>query len=124
VLADRGPVYEGLPGGWRLIPGASGQESNRLRIFGGKHTWEGNIGFNDGRVSFNNDPECDQIPVTYRTNINGRRTHGDNVFVNEDPATGQPVGDQFVEFGSNALLKVYGDVFYTGTGASITPYND
>lgn len=124
VLGNRGPVYDGSPGAWRLVPGVAGQMSNRLRIFGGRQTWEGNIAFNDGRVVFLNDPASDQLPMTYRLNVNGSRTHSDNVFVNENPNDGLPEGDQFVEFGSNAFLKVYGDVFYTGSGVAITPYDD
>jgi len=124
VLGNRGPVYDGSPGAWRLAPGIAGQQSNRLRIFAGKNTWEGNVGFNDGRVVFLSDPECDQVPLTYRLPVNGQRTHGDNVFVNEDPIDGQPGGDQFVEFGSNSFLKIYGDVFYTSGGVAITPYDD
>ncbi|MDX2130580.1 MAG: type II secretion system protein [Planctomycetota bacterium] len=125
VMANRGPSYDGTPGAWRLTPGASGDTSNRLRIYGSKHLWEGNVAFNDGRVMFFSTPDAEQLPVTYRSNINGQRTHFDNVFVNEDPVNGQPVGDQFIEFGNNACLKVYGDVFYLpSSGAAITPYVD
>jgi len=102
VLGNRGPVYDGSPGAWRLAPGIAGQQSNRLRIFAGKNTWEGSVGFNDGRVVFLSDPECDQVPLTYRLPGNG----------------------QFVEFGSNSFLKIYGDVFYTSGGVAITPYDD
>jgi len=125
VIANRGPSYDGTPGAWRLRPGASGDQSNRLLIYGAKHLWEGNVGFNDTHVVFSTRPDPDQMPVTYSGPINGARTHGDNIFANEDPSTGQPIGDQFIEYGNNACLKVYGDVFFTGsTGAAITPYVD
>ena len=124
VLCNRGPAYDGLPGTWRLRGGPAGTESLRLKIFGGQRTWEGNVGFNDGRVSFQNGPDNDSLPYTYRQTINGSRTHGDNVFVNEDPIDGAPIGDQFVEFGENAFMQIYGDVFYTSSGAAITPYID
>lgn len=125
VLANRGPVYEGSPSAWRLAPGPTGDRSNRLLIYGGKNQWEGNVGFNDGRVMFQTVPAADQIPMTFSVPINGQRTHADNIFVNEDPFTGVPIGDQFIEFGDNACLKIYGDVFYTAsTGAAITPFVD
>ncbi len=125
VMANRGPSYEGQPGAWRLLPGAAGDASNRLKIYGGKHAWAGNVAFNDGRVMFFTLPDPDQLPFTYRMPINGQRTHGDNLFVNEDPQNGAPIADQFIEFGSNACLKIYGDVFYSpSTGAAITPYID
>lgn len=124
VLANRGPVYDGSPGSWRLAPGIAGQQSNRLRIFGGKNTWDGNVAFNDGRVTFLTNPESDQLPITYRLPVNGQRTHGDNLFVNEDPIDGHPLGEQFTEFGGSAFLKMYGDVFLTGSGTAITPFDD
>jgi prepilin-type N-terminal cleavage/methylation domain-containing protein len=124
VLCNRGPVYDGSPGIWRLVPGIAGEQSNRLRIFGGKNTWEGNVGFNDVHVSWQSTPDSDQMPITYRLAVNGQRTHGDNVFVNEDTVNGLPIGDQFVEQGNTALLKIYGDVFPTGGGVAITPWDD
>jgi prepilin-type N-terminal cleavage/methylation domain-containing protein len=124
VMGNRGPSYDGLPGTWRLRAGPAGTESLRLKVFGGPRTWEGNVGFNDGRVAFQSSPDSDSLPYTYRNTINGRRTHGDNAFVNEDPVDGAPIGDQFVEFGENAFLQVYGDIFYTSFGTAITPYID
>lgn len=125
VMSNRGPSYDGAPGTWRLRSGISGTESNRLRIYGGPKTWEGNVGFNDGRVMFVTVPDPDSIPVTWSFSINGRRTIPDNVFVNESTVDGTPIGDQFVEFGSNAFLQVYGDVFYaSGSGVGIAPWVD
>lgn len=112
IVANRGPVYEGMPGAWRLTAGPAGVASNRLLIFGGKHQWEGNVAFNDSRVKFETIPDPEDIPVTYGFNINGARTHGDNIFVNERD-DGTPLGEQFAEQGSTVMLKLYGDVFYT-----------
>jgi len=123
VISNRGPSYDGLPGAWSLRTGPAGTESLRLRIFGGPRSWEGNIGFNDGRVIFSNRPDPDSLPVTYPTPINGQRTIPDNVFVNED-FDGVPVGDQFADYGDNAYLKLYGDVFVVPSGVAITPYID
>jgi hypothetical protein len=125
VMCNRGPAYDGTPGAWMLRPGISGTNSNRLRIFGGPNTWEGNVAYGDSHVSFTNQPDPDSLPMTYLTAINGRRTHSDNLFVNEDPTTGVPIGDQFVDFGDNAFLQIYGDVFYVpSSGVAITPYID
>jgi prepilin-type N-terminal cleavage/methylation domain-containing protein len=125
VICNRGPSYDGTPGAWTLRAGIYGMESNRLRIFGGPHTWEGNVAYGDSHVSFTNQPDPDTLPITYMTAINGRRTQNDNLFVNEDPLTGAPLSDQFADYGDNALLKIYGDVFYVpNSGVAITPYID
>jgi prepilin-type N-terminal cleavage/methylation domain-containing protein len=125
VLCNRGPSYDGTPGAWMLRPGIQGVNSNRLRIFGGPRTWEGNVGYNDTHVAFTGVPDPENLPITYMTPINGRRTQPDNIFVNEDPISGVPVGDQFVDYGDNAYLQLYGDVFYVpSSGVAITPYID
>lgn len=124
VIANRGPAYDGLPGQWRLRPGISGQLSARLKIFGSPNLWEGNVGYNDGRVAFTNQPDPDSLPITYSTPINGSRNHGDNIFVNEG-ANGTSIGEQYGSQGESAFLQLYGDVFTTGAqGAVITPFVD
>ncbi|HYE60351.1 MAG TPA: prepilin-type N-terminal cleavage/methylation domain-containing protein [Phycisphaerales bacterium] len=124
VLGNRGPQYDGTPGAWGLRPGVGGIESNRLKIFGGPRTWEGNLGYNDGHVTFTNVPDPEGIPMSFMSPINGMRTHRDNVFVNEDRTTGLPLGDQFADTGFNCYLQVYGDVFVVPSGVAITPYID
>ena len=125
VLCNRGPSYDGTPGAWTLRPNQQGMESNRLRIFGGPRTWEGNVGYNDTHVAFTGQPDPENLPITYLSAINGRRTHGDNLFVNEDPQTGVPLSDQLVDYGDNAFLQLYGDVFYVpSSGVAIARYND
>lgn len=123
-LANRGPSYDGSAGQWRLRAGVSGQESNRLKIFGGKNTWGGNVAFNDTHVSYLTNPDTDQLPITYRFAVNGARTWGDNVFVNEDESNGTPLGEQFAEPGTNAYLKIYGDVFTASGQVAINPFVD
>lgn len=125
VLANRGPSYDGTPSAWRLTPGLAGEGSNRLRIFGGPRTWEGNVGYNDGHVSFTNNPDPEGLPVTYMTPINGKRTHPDNVFVNENPNTGVPLGDPFTAVGPNAYLQIYGEVFFVpNAGTQVDRFTD
>jgi len=124
VISNRGPQYDGTPGAWALRAGPGGLESNRLKIFGGPRTWEGNVGYNDAHVAFSNVPNPDGIPMTYLTPINGIRTHFDNIFVNEDRVTGQPIGEQFADTGNNCFLQLYGEVIVIPSGVAITPFID
>jgi prepilin-type N-terminal cleavage/methylation domain-containing protein len=124
VLGNRGPVYDGTPGAWRLRVGPTGVDSNRLRIFGGPRTWEGNLGYNDTHVAFTAVPDPDGMPITYMTPINGVRTHGDNAFVNEDRDTGAPMGEAFADQGFNSYLQLYGGVFVVPGSVAITPFFD
>ncbi|MFZ4574260.1 MAG: type II secretion system protein [Phycisphaerales bacterium] len=123
-ISDRGPMYDGQPGVWRLRAGVSGTESLRLKVFGSPNAWEGNVGYNDTHVSFETQPDPEITSITYSQAINGRRTLGDNLFVNEDDM-GDNIGDQFASFGSTGLLKLYGNVYCTPTtGVVITPFVD
>ncbi len=123
-IADRGPMYDGTPGAWRLRSGVSGTESLRLKVFGSPNAWEGNVGYNDTHVSFETQPDPEITSLTYSQPINGRRTLGDNLFVNEDDL-GDNIGDQFASFGGTAMLKLYGNVYCTpNTGVVITPFID
>jgi len=124
VIANRGPAYDGMPGQWTLRPGISGQQSVRLKIFGSLNLWEGNVGYNDGRVAFSNQPDPDSLVITYSMSINGSRNHGDNIFVNED-SDGTPLGEQYGSYGDTAYMQIYGDVFSSGAqGTVITPFID
>lgn len=124
VIANRGPAYDGRPGQWTLRPGISGQQSLRLKIFGSANLWEGNVGYNDGRVAFSNAPDPDSLVITYPIAFNGSRNHGDNIFVNEAP-DGTPLGEQYATFGDTAYMQIYGDVFFSGSqGVVITPFID
>lgn len=124
IMATRGPTYDGVPGAWYLIPGPSGQTSNRLKFYGTPGRWTGNIGYNDSRVAASNNPDPDTLPITYAQPVNGLRTQFDNVFVNEDPLDGHPLSDQFTSIGDNANLKLYGDVFVLPSGVTISPFID
>jgi prepilin-type N-terminal cleavage/methylation domain-containing protein len=123
VLANRGPAYTGEPGAWQLIPGPAGQTSLRLKIFGSQNAWEGNVGYNDGRVAFANRPDPDASPITYSRTINGQRTFGDNVFVNEAP-DGTPLSPQNASAGDTAFLQTYTNVSATTSGVLIERFLD
>ncbi len=101
TLANRGPVYtlQGGPetGTWQLqedsqTGGGSGTyttplgtNSNTLLIHGGRTSWAGNVGFNDGRASFENRPDPDSLQISFSGITNPQnRTHRDNIFTNEN----------------------------------------
>ena len=122
IVGNRGPLYGGSPGKWILAPGAQGTESFTLRIHGGLQTWEGNIAFNDNHVDFLQRPDPEQLPVTYKSDVNGTRSHYDNIFTNEDDKKGTPVlGDSNPDKNENNLLRIYCDVSLPGF---YTPLND
>jgi prepilin-type processing-associated H-X9-DG protein len=93
LLGNRGPLYAGADaqsdvasgtpaGGWKLADGPLGKQSNTLAIHGGRSTWEGNIGYNDGHVTFETRP--DPVETTYRVRgKSGKVTVTDNMFVDE-----------------------------------------
>ena len=110
VMANRGPEYGGEPGMWLLAPGATGQGSLTLPIFGGPNTWEGNVAYNDGRVVFEGRPDPAALNITYPTMINGLRTHGDNMFVNEcDDGIGVNPDNEPAR-GHNVVIRSYSNV--------------
>jgi prepilin-type N-terminal cleavage/methylation domain-containing protein len=85
VFGNRGPVYNETTypanGRYTLVTGATGTESNTLLIHGGRTTWEGNIGYNDGSVRFENKPAPDGITYTRQTGT--PRAVPDNIFIDE-----------------------------------------
>ncbi len=91
VLGNRGPSYtpNAAPSAptdceHQLTTGATGTDSDTLRIHGGKSSWEGNIGYNDNHVSFETSPQPKELPgIAY-----GNTVCKDNVFVIESPDTG------------------------------------
>ena len=127
--ADSGPFQ---PTGWRLADqgadAARGINSVTLAIHGGRNTWEGNIGYNDGHVTFETRP--DPIEVTYRrrgvtqSTPTNPATAPDNLFVDEsDDATGtqgqglgtntnqyiRPIATAAVDNGNNLTVTIFRD---------------
>lgn len=102
VFGNRGPRYQGTTyptsGRWTLTNDQFGTGSNTLLIHGGRSTWEGNIGYNDGHVSFETKPNPDY--VTYQRTVVGKPKPvptPDNFFVDEyDDAVG-----------NNAFLSIF-----------------
>ncbi len=93
VLGNRGPVYSGAaepaggPESWQLVAGASGVDSNTLRIHGGKDTWEGNIAYNDGHVDYETSFNPKQITIKYANDPTIPKR--DNFFADENDGLNQ-----------------------------------
>lgn len=109
VFGNRGPSYTADDRAtsrpkWDLMPGPLGTSSNTLLIHGGRTTWEGNIGYNDGRVDFETKPNPDGLTF--------KRPDGklasDNLFVNESDEAGGDAPGQF-DTGLNMYLRPIAD---------------
>ncbi|MBX3357975.1 MAG: type II secretion system protein [Phycisphaeraceae bacterium] len=136
VIGNRGPGYSEIvwptSGRYTLnsptspVPGVT---SNTLLIHGGRNTWEGNIGYNDGHVTFETKPAPDG--VNYRRNASGSGplTVADNLFVDEqDDASASIQTDGRLK--SNALLRpvaslpVNTGTLTTGSSGSVNLWAD
>ena len=153
VIGNRGPMWTATGTGRDLVWGLSGTStadrfglgSNTLLIHGGKSTWEGNIGYNDNHVSFEQRPDPENITLTITQGETF--TRNDNIFVSELDTTGalpSGVASPNAATGaltmnsatngsgelnqSNALLKMVGAVTTGGAGNStvnsITAWQD
>jgi prepilin-type N-terminal cleavage/methylation domain-containing protein len=110
IVCNRGPIWGGAPGNWALVPGPFGRESNTLRIHGSDKLWEGNVGYNDGRVANENRPDPVSLHWAFRALPAGLRNSHDNIFVNENDSTGIVEPDSRPMLNGNAFLKLYGNV--------------
>lgn len=123
LIASRGPEYIGLPGDWDLKPGATGTQSNTLRIWGKATSWRGNVGWNDGRVTYFQRPDPAEMAFTFGNVANAR----DNIFVNENDSNGAASLEQNPGQNANTLLRPYSDIQASGprrTDARITTFVD
>jgi prepilin-type N-terminal cleavage/methylation domain-containing protein/prepilin-type processing-associated H-X9-DG protein len=112
VWGNRGPVYDveqrPLPGGeWLLSTrnAPTGTESLSLQIHGGRDTWEGNVGYNDGHVTYETAPNPAEIKFKMADQNNFDR---DNLFCDDateeiDTASSTPAHAQRV----NNLLRIW-----------------
>ena len=120
VFGNRGPQYAAndmavypMSGRWTLSPGVLGVESNTLLIHGGRTTWEGNIGYNDGHVGFETKPNPDGITYSRTTGV--PRAVTDNLFVAET----DEAGGTTITTTTNAYLRPVAAVPVTGTSPSV-----
>lgn len=110
VFGNRGPAYTHDDSGslaatgtqWALASSADGLSSNTLLIHGGRTTWEGNIGYNDGHTTFENSPTPSTL--MYYRNSGPSRAGGDNLFVNESDEQGGDTAASIL-YGRNAYLR-------------------
>ena len=105
-----------------LLVGIVQADDVPLLIHGGRNTWEGNEGYNDGHVNF--ETRADPIEITYRRASGSPLTVPDNFFVdeNDDAATG--TGTIFQK-NINQYMRPIGNVTGTDTaGYNITFYVD
>jgi prepilin-type N-terminal cleavage/methylation domain-containing protein len=124
VFANRGPMYgagdfAGYPTGgrWVLTQDALGTGSNTLLIHGGRTTWEGQVGYNDGHVNFETKPNPDGL--TYTRSSGSPRAVTDNLFVNENDEQGGDTTANSISLGRNAYLRPISTV--TGSGSQSSP---
>jgi prepilin-type N-terminal cleavage/methylation domain-containing protein len=142
IVGNRGPVFTtrtvwpGASGGtvtngnWTLVANSAfGTNSATMLIHGGRNTWEGNIGYNDGHVNF--ETRVDPPEVTYRRNAGTNpgptnpNAAADNLFVDEGDdvsSTGaaNPISGSVFLPGNNQLLVILPAITVAGATGSIS----
>ncbi|MDQ7014056.1 MAG: prepilin-type N-terminal cleavage/methylation domain-containing protein [Planctomycetota bacterium] len=111
VAGNRGPIYQGTPGNWRLHL-TLGVNSNTLRFYGADNEWNGHLAYGDGRVEFTKQPDPVGLKMSFGTGSN-TSSFADNVFYNENDndATANAAGDQDRPGRwTNAYLRPWGNV--------------
>ena len=133
VFGNRGPTYQNAEsndaapspsgGRWTLSSannGVFGTASITLLIHGGRTTWEGNEGYNDGHVTFETKPTPDG--VTYQTSTGSgttSSTNPDNLFVIETDQSGYSTGSNPIMGASDTYMRPFGHLTYTGGNVSL-----
>jgi hypothetical protein len=110
VFSDRGPVYGGSPGAWQLVPGPFGTYSNTLKVHGNPKRWMGNVGYNDGRVAQENQPDPASLHWAFPALGPTQRNSRDNIFVNENDLTGFVDPDNEPARNANTWMRPFKDV--------------
>lgn len=124
VIANRGPIWGGSPGAWAPVPGPFGLGSNTMRIHGADQRWEGNVGYNDGRVAQETRPDPLSLHWAFTALPPDRRNSHDNLFVNENDATGVVEPDSRPALNRNAFLKLYRNVQAASGEPTISVWQD
>jgi prepilin-type N-terminal cleavage/methylation domain-containing protein len=139
VMANRGPSYENTGGGtgtWELIQDSGnntdydtevGITSNTLLIHGTRTKWEGNVGYNDNHVDFENQADPDGITWSFTDLQPEERTQRDNIFVNEDDQSRTKQDkEKLTGEGDNAniYLRSFFVSAYSGSGNNSGPTLD
>ncbi|MFZ4576503.1 MAG: type II secretion system protein [Phycisphaerales bacterium] len=106
AIGNRGPAYTNSGSGatlsWTLLNSTArtgggttpiGLGSNTLAIHGSRTSWEGNISFNDNHVTFETRPDPAIVPFVFTALPPNSRTQLDNVFVNENDISRNPLAE-------------------------------
>ncbi|MEM1071833.1 MAG: prepilin-type N-terminal cleavage/methylation domain-containing protein [Planctomycetota bacterium] len=113
LVSNRGSIYAGdALSSWRLGTGSlgvNGQDSNTLRFFAPDDDWVGNVGYADGSVAFETEPDPDGLRVSVNS---GEATGRDNIFVNENEvmSDGAPADRSRPDLGINSYLRPWYNV--------------
>jgi prepilin-type N-terminal cleavage/methylation domain-containing protein len=135
VFGNRGPEYNTTDvaaypanGRWALPTSTLGNGSNTLLIHGGRTTWEGNIGYNDGRVQFETKPNPDTLTfqLTTPTGSPPASTVTDNLFVSESGELGTTGTDinTAIQQSKNAWLRPWAPPTASGTSLTLPLWKD
>ena len=140
VIGNRGPTFANTTSsgsnpdsgnwpaqGWQLQANSpQGTGSVTLAIHGGRNTWEGNIGYNDGHVTF--ETRADPVEVTYRRrgvtspSPTNPATVPDNLFVDEaDDASSSSAN---FSTNTNQYLRPISNVVVSGTTTTVSIFRD
>ncbi len=126
VLGNRGASWTREGNEWTLLDDSReesvdystpmGENSNTLLIHGSRLKWEGYIAYQDNRVVYETQPDSEDLPLTFSS----LGVRADNLFANEDDATGQPDAEGRVNAendNENAFLRSYSDRISGAVGA-------
>jgi hypothetical protein len=132
VVGNRGPAYDASGTKWVLHPDGGksaagnsevGTSSVTLQIHGGRSTWEGNIAYNDMHVNYETRPDPETLAYTFTGLPAGQRARFDNIFVNENDATGAKDGTNGITGtglqNRNNLLRIWTGGRFDDKGALI-----
>jgi prepilin-type N-terminal cleavage/methylation domain-containing protein/prepilin-type processing-associated H-X9-DG protein len=113
IIGNRGPVYKEdrtptPPAGWTLTDEDNGIGSPTLAIHGPETSWEGNISYGDGHVTFETQPDPETATFVDRQASTTDPVHRrDNMFVDEVNEGTAAAGDAKGTTRRNAVLRLW-----------------
>ncbi|MEL6329239.1 MAG: type II secretion system protein [Planctomycetota bacterium] len=142
VVGNRGPAFEDRidaseewellgAGGSTTADSSLGIDSITLQFHGSRSRWQGNVGYNDGHVDFEESFAPTDITFVFPDVTQPQfRTSPDNLFVHEDDGTGEAdrgedgrnMSQTETGRSRNQLLVQYG-LIMTPTGGNTASYN-
>jgi prepilin-type N-terminal cleavage/methylation domain-containing protein len=138
TLANRGPSYtlegSGSTATWELVQDGGnnnsydtpvGLTSNTLLIHGTRTKWEGNVGYNDNHVDFENSPDPDGITFNFNNLPPADRSQRDNIFEIEDDQDRMPEGDrEEIKNNRNAYIRSYSQATVSAQSVTLDVFFD